>query len=125
MEKFTKLIAWQKEHQLVIETYKTVSKFPKSEKFVLVPQILRAAISVAANLAEATKRKTYRDQVRFFNIAEASLEEVKYYIILATDLDYLSKENSKELLDLSREVGRLINGLINQNKFSYILNHKP
>lgn len=112
MEKFESLIAWQKAHQLVIEIYKIVKKFPREEKHILIPQILRAVISIAGNLAEGTKRKTRRDQSHFFTIAEASLEETKYYIILAADLKYISEEEKFILLELAHEIGRLLNGLI-------------
>ncbi len=115
MEIFRNLIAWQKAHQLVIEIYKLVKIFPEREKFILVPQILRAAISIAANLAEGTKRKTSKDRRHFFNIAETSLEEVKYYIILSTDLNYISKNEENDLFENAREIGRLINGLIRKS----------
>jgi len=112
MGKFQNLIAWQKAHQIIIELYKITKIFPKEEKFVLVPQILRAAISIAANLAEGTKRKSAKDRNHFFNMAETSLEEVKYYIILSVDLNYISNTEMNDLFNLSHEVGRLINGLI-------------
>ncbi|TRZ64429.1 MAG: four helix bundle protein [Spirochaetia bacterium] len=114
MEIFRNLIAWQKTHQLVIEVYKLVKTFPEKEKFILIPQILRATISIAANLAEGTKRRTVKDRRHFFNMAETSLEEVKYYIILSADLDYIPKDKENYLFDISREIGRLINGLINK-----------
>ncbi|MBI4119788.1 MAG: four helix bundle protein [Parcubacteria group bacterium] len=114
MEKFRNLIAWQKAHELVLELYKTTQDFPKEERFILIPQILRAGISVAANLAEGTKRKSVKDQRHFFNVAETSLEEVKYYIILSGDLKYISDAVRDRLLSLSQEVGRLIGGLTRQ-----------
>ena len=112
MEKFETLIAWQKAHMFVIEIYNVIKKFPKEEKFILVPQILRAAISIAANLAEGTKRKTNKDQNHFFVMAEASLEEIKYYLILSGDLKYISQKEKNYLLDIAHEIGRLINGLV-------------
>lgn len=115
MEKFRNLIAWQKAHELVLKLYKITKSFPKEERFVLVPQILRAGISVAANLAEGTKRKSNKDQVHFFNISETSLEEVKYYIILAESLKYISSEDKDIVLNLAREVGRLVSGLIRKS----------
>ncbi len=115
MEKFRNLIAWQKAHQLVIEIYKVTKNFPTEEKFILVSQILRAVISIAANLAEGTKRQSVKDQRHFFNMAETSLEEVKYYIILATDLRYITQDKENYLLDIACEVGRLINGLIHKS----------
>lgn len=115
MEKFRNLIAWQKAHKLVLELYKITRNFPKEERFILMPQILRAGISIAANLAEGTKRKSRKDQIHFFNIAETSLEEVKYYIILAESLKYISEENKEMLISLAREVGRLISGLTRES----------
>lgn len=112
MEKFRNLLAWRKAHELVIELYRVTKEFPVSEKFILIPQIIRAVVSVAANLAEGTKRQTLKDQCHFFNIAETSLEEVKYYIILSVDLKYISSQEGEKLLELSREVGRLTSGLI-------------
>ena len=116
MEKFESLIAWQKAHQLVKEIYKTTKKFPQKETFILIPQIIRAAISIPANIVEGTKRRSIKDQSHFLNMAEASLEEVKYYIILAVDLSYIHREESKDLLSLSEEVGRLLSGLIRKRR---------
>ena len=116
MEKFKNLIAWQRAHQLVLKIYKITKKFPNEEKFILVPQITRAAISIAANLAEGTKRKSNKDQRHFFNIAETSLEEVKYYIILAQDLNYISHSEHDELINNAQEVGRIITGLLKSVK---------
>lgn len=96
---------------MVIEVYKVTKKFPKEEKFILLPQMLRAAISIAANLAEGSKRRSVKDRNHFFNMAETSLEELKYYVILSIDLEYIPQEKENRLLTLSHEVGRLINGL--------------
>jgi len=115
MGNFRDLIAWKKAHQLVIEIYKIAKKFPSDEKFILTPQIIRAVISVAANLAEGSKRRSVKDQCHFFNMSETSLEEVKYYIILAVDLNYITKDNSNKIFDLAEEVGRLISGLLKSN----------
>ena len=115
MEKFRQLIAWQKTHKLVLMVYELIKKFPREEKFILIPQIIRAVISIAANLAEGTKRRSLADQKHFFNMSETSLEEVKYYLILAQDLGYISNTEFENALALSREVGRLIHGLINRS----------
>lgn len=113
MEKFRNLKAWQKAHELVLEIYKIVKAFPDSEKFILISQILRATISIAANLVEGTKRKSLNDQKHFFNMAETSLEEVKYYLILAKDLQYIDNLKFEAMLSLAQETRRLISGLVN------------
>ena len=114
MEKFRNLKAWQKAHELVLSIYKARGNFPAEEKFVLTPQITRAAISVAANLAEGTKRKSAMDQRHFFNMAETSLEEVKYYLILAGDLGYITEAELSCIMELAQDAGRLTNGLVNK-----------
>jgi len=104
---FKELIVWQKAHQFVLELYRFTRVFPTDEKFGLTSQIRRAAISVPANIAEGFPKRSTNDKARFFNIAQGSLEEVHYYLILAKDLGY---GDSTKLLALYDEVGRLLNG---------------
>ena len=70
----------------------------------------RAAVSIPANVAEGFKRRGLQDKIRFYNTAESSLEELKYYFVLSKDLGYISTNN--ELVAQSETVGRLLNGLI-------------
>jgi four helix bundle protein len=84
---FKDLIVWQKAHQWVLEICFTNS-FPSGEQFGLTSQLRRAAISVPANIAEGFKRKGNPDKARFYNIAQGSVEECRYYLILARDLSY-------------------------------------
>jgi four helix bundle protein len=104
---FKDLIAWQKAHQFVLEIYRFTKGFPADERFGLTSQIRRAAVSVPANIAEGFPKRGSNDKARFFNIAQGSLEEVHYYLILAKDLGY---GDNAMLLCLYDEVGRLING---------------
>jgi len=97
---FKDLIVWQKAHQIVLGIYKFTDKFPAKETYCLLPQLRRAAISVPANIAEGFKKKGKPDKVRFLNIAQGSLEEVKYYLILAADLGYGNSENLINELDI-------------------------
>lgn len=83
---FTELIVWQKAHKLVLNIYKLIKAFPKEELCALTSQMRRAAISIPANKAEGYKKKSLKDKLRFFNIAEGSLEELKYCLILSRDL---------------------------------------
>jgi four helix bundle protein len=107
---FKDLIVWQKAHQLVIAIYKATKLFPKEEVFSLTNQVRRAAVSIAANICEGYKKKTIPNQLNFINIAEGSLEEVKYYIILSKDLQYINEKDFEQLTNAAEEVGRLING---------------
>ncbi len=85
---FTDLIVWQKAHAFVLTVYRLTGSFPRSEIYALSPQFRRAAISVAANIAEGFKKRGTADKARFFNIAQGSLEECQYYLILAHDRGY-------------------------------------
>jgi four helix bundle protein len=110
VEKFTDLLVWQKAHELVIEIYKITKNFPTEEKFGLVTQMRRAAISVAANIAEGFKKRGKCDKINFYNISQGSLNELEYYLILTKDLDYYKDlHKSKNLVE---EIGRMLNGLI-------------
>ena len=102
---FNDLIVWQKAHKLVLEIYKFTNDFPEEETYGLTSQIRRAAVSIPANIAEGFKRRGKADKLRFYNIAQASLTEVQYFIMLANDMKYgkasvtntLSEEISKIL----------------------------
>ena len=85
---FQELIVWQKAHQFVLSVYKFSNNFPKTEIYGMTSQIRRAAVSVPANIAERFKKKTKPDKVKYMNIAQGSLEECRYYLILAKDLGY-------------------------------------
>ena len=108
IQSFKDIIAWQKSHALAIKVYQLTASFPKSEIFGLVSQLRRNAVSVPSNLVEGYKRRSKNDAVRFYIISESSLEEMKYQLILAKDLGYLSTEDFKEAYDLSEECGKLI-----------------
>lgn len=102
---FTDLIVWQRAHQFVLQSYVISKSFPRDERFGLTSQFRRAAVSVAANIAEGFKKKGRPDKVRFMNIAQGSLEECRYYLFLARDLGY--HDTSLLMKDLE-EVSRLL-----------------
>ena len=85
---FQDLIVWQKEHQFVLSVYRCSEIFPKAEISGLTSQFRRAAVSVPANIAEGFKKRTKLEKTRFMNIAQGSLEECRYYLILIRDLQY-------------------------------------
>lgn len=107
---FKELIVWQKSHKLVLEIYKVTRSYPKEEVYSLTNQIRRASVSIAANIAEGYKKKTKASKLNFLNISEGSLEEVKYYIILSKDLEFISEKEFNQLESITEEVGRLISG---------------
>ena len=102
---FQDLIVWQRAHALVLEVYRATTPFPKYELYGLVSQIRRAAVSIAANIAEGFKKRGKPDKARFLNIAQASLEEVRYYLILSRDLGYIEGD---ALMARLEEVSRLL-----------------
>lgn len=102
---FRDLIVWRKAHQYVIEIYRYNSLFPKSELYSLSQQMRRAAVSIPANIAEGFRRKGKSDRFRFMNIAQGSLEESRYYLILAQDLSY---GKTHALMASLEEVSRLL-----------------
>ena len=108
-EKFEDLVVWQKAHQVVLRVYKLTSSYPKTETFGLVSQMRRAAISVPANIAEGFKRKGRSDKARVMNIAQGSLEELRYYFIVSRDLGYLQGSDSSADVE---EVGRILRAYI-------------
>ena len=103
---FRDLKVWHKAHEFVLEIYRLTSAFPKNETFGLTQQMRRAAVSIPANIAEGFTRRGKNDKVRFMNYAEGSLEESRYYLILAHDLEYGQTEGLMKLLE---EVSRPLN----------------
>jgi four helix bundle protein len=85
---FQDVEVWKKAHAWVLNVYRFTEKFPKHELFGLTSQLRRAAVSIPANFAEGFKKKGHADKARFYNIAQGSLEECSYYMILARDLGY-------------------------------------
>ena len=110
MQNYRDIRAWQYAHRVVLRVYAVTETFPASERFGLVSQMRRAAVSVPANIAEGSKRLFKRDYVRFLNVAEASLREVDYYLVLARDLRFVDAQAIAELLGQVEEAARLLAG---------------
>jgi four helix bundle protein len=110
---FKKIVAWQRADALVMEVYRaTKSAFPQDEKYGLRSQIRSAAVSVAANIAEGSGVGTPAGFRRYSYHAQGSLSEVEYYIHLAENLGYISKETVGVLSSRRSEVGRTLQGFI-------------
>lgn len=106
--KFTDLIIWKESHNVVLEIYKMTEKYPNKETYGLVSQMRRAAVSIPANIAEGSKKQTKKDFLYFLNIAESSLEEVKYYMILSKDLGYINKDIFQHIYNKLEKLGGFI-----------------
>ena len=113
---FQELMVWQKAHQLTLEIYNLTRKYPQEERFGLINQIRRSSASICANLAEGYKKST-KDFARFIDIADGSLEETKYHLILSKDLQYCSLVEFQKIYDLACEIGRMLNGLQQKLRF--------
>ena len=103
---FRDLIDWRKAHEFTLAIYDYTARFPRQETYGLSIQMRRAAVSIAANIAEGFWKRGRADKVRFMNTAEGSLEESRYYLILSQDLGYGETENMMHLLEA---VSRLLN----------------
>ena len=97
---FTDLVVWQKAHEFVLQLYRFTEHFPRAEIFPLANQMLRAAVSVPANISEGFGKRTTAEKLRFLNIAEGSVEESKYYLILSRDLNYGKVEKLQGALQM-------------------------
>ena len=106
---FENVIAWQKAHNLVLLTYKATRHFPEDEKFGLTSQFRRAVVSIEANIAEGYKKLSKADKLRFFNIAQGSLEECRDYHILSRDLGYLYADEFEDLHQSIEEASKFLN----------------
>jgi four helix bundle protein len=104
---FRDLIVWQRAHELVLLVYALTSRFPKHETYGLSQQLRRAAVSVPANIAEGFRKRGRADKARYMNVAEGSLEECRYYLILSQDLGY---GDTTIMAKQAEEVSRLIAG---------------
>jgi four helix bundle protein len=102
---FRELVVWQKAHEFVLAVYAFTARFPKSETYGLSLQMRKAAVSIAANIAEGFRRHGKADKVRFLNTSESSLEESRYYLILSEDLSY---GETGQLQESAEEISRLL-----------------
>ncbi len=106
---FEQLDVWQEAHRLVLGVYRLTEQLPSHERYGLISQMRRAAVSVPANIVEGFKRRGLRDKAHFYNIAQASLEELRYFFILCRDLGFL--EIADSYFEACNRVGRMLHGL--------------
>jgi four helix bundle protein len=111
MQRFTDLKVWERSHALVLRIYRLTRALPADEKYGLVSQLRRAAVSVPTNIAEGSKREGNQDFARFLNIAEGSLVEAEYLIMLSRDLDYLTPASVSPILVEIKQLAAMLHYL--------------
>lgn len=104
---------WQKEMELVAMIYDATEGFPSSEKYGLVSQLRRAAVSIPSNIAEGKAHYSNRDFVRFLRHARGSLAEIETQVLIAQQRQYLPAATTTQLTQKLDEMGRILSGLIN------------
>jgi four helix bundle protein len=114
MQRFTDLRVWQRSHALTVSIYRYTKTFPRDERYGVVAQLRRAASSVPTNISEGSKRERRFDYARFLNIAEGSLAETEYLLLLSHDLGYLENELFESLQTEARDIARSLHYLRHQ-----------
>jgi len=110
------LEVWKKAHEMVLKIYLIIAKFPDTEKYALSDQLKRAAYSIPANIVEGHSRKSSKEFVQYLYQARASLEELRYFLLLSNDLAYINSGIYRELESDCSEVSKMLNKLISSVK---------
>jgi four helix bundle protein len=113
---YTDLIVWQKAMDLVTEVYRITRELPKDELFGLTSQLRRAAVSIPSNIAEGQGRLSKGEFRLFLGNARGSLSELETQILIDSNLNFISEIDSSRILEMTKEVGRTLNGLISSTK---------
>jgi len=116
IKSYEDLIVWQKADQLAYNVFSLVKKFPKEELYGLISQIKRSSLSVPANIAEGFARGSQKDFLRFLYIAWGSLVETEYFLKFSHKLDYITFKELENNLNLTQEIGKMLNGLVKSIK---------
>jgi len=118
MKDFRDLLVWRKVHELTLSAYKTTAVFPKIERFALTAQIRRVANSIPANIAEGCGRGSDADFARFLQMAIGSASELEYHLLLACDLNFISKVEHQNLSRRLIEIKKMLTYLVQKLKLT-------
>ena len=110
---FEKLDVWEKSRKLVVKIYKLIKDFPIDEKYGMVSQMRRAAVSICSNIAEGSGRTTSKDQSRFYTNAYSSLLELLNQVLIAEELGWVNSNEVLAFRKMAEEVSNKINALRN------------
>ena len=111
MRDYRKIEAWAAADELAVAVYEVSRGFPRDEQYGLTSQLRRAAVSVAANIAEGSARESKREYLHFLHVARGSLAEAQYLIHLAARLGYLSSEDESRMPALVKDAFVRLHGL--------------
>ena len=112
VENYRDLVVWQRAMQQAVEVYRAVKKLPREELYALSDQMRRAAVSVPSNIAEGHSRNSRKEYVQFLSVAKGSNAELQTQCFLCESLGYLPETDLRLILDLSEEIGKMLNTLI-------------
>jgi len=119
---FRDLEVWKRAHGAVLEVYRVTNSFPRNEQFGVTSQLRRAAYSIPANMAEGFGRRTTKELLQSLAVANGSLEEMRYFLLLSRDLRYLAPEQfdkmEKELKAIAQMLAALVRSLKNRLSLS-------
>jgi len=116
IKKFTDLYAWQEGYRLVLMVYKNTEQFPEKERYSIVDQMRRAAVSLTSNIAEGFSRRSSKEKNRFYCMAQASLVELQNQFIIFRDVGYLTDNEFKVISDQSVTTNKILSGLLKATK---------
>ena len=112
IQSFTQLNVWKEAHKLVLLIYKTTDNFPKKETYSLIDQMRRCAISITSNIAEGFSRQGKKEKLQFYYVSKGSLTELQNQLLVARDIEYLTKKEFDSIAQQTIVVHKLLNGLI-------------
>ncbi|MDP3723310.1 MAG: four helix bundle protein [Candidatus Omnitrophota bacterium] len=118
-----RLVVWQKAIDFIEKIYRVTEQFPSEERFGLVTQMRRAAISVASNLAEGAARQTVKEHLQFYYVARGSISELNTQTEIAHRLQFIDTEQRTAILGELDDISRLLNGLMNSKRGAACLTH--
>jgi len=111
LKNFSELKVWQKAHELVLDIYRVTDQFPDRERFGIVSQLRRAAVSIPANIAEGFGRRTTNELLQSLGISNGSLEETRYFLLLSGDLRLLGEADFNRLHRQCDSIAQMLNAL--------------
>jgi four helix bundle protein len=108
VDNYKDLLAYQKSYKLALLVYDITAKFPDAERYGLVSQLRRAAVSVPSNIAEGYRRGSKKEYNQFLKVSLGSNAELETQLSLSKDLGYIDEATFKQVYDMNEEVGRLL-----------------
>jgi len=116
MGNYKDLKVWKNGIDFVEEIYKITAKFPEEEKFGLVSQMRRAAVSIPSNIAEGANYRSRKEFRKFIRIAKGSLSELETQLIISSKLGFILNESYNKIIEQSDQISRMLAGLMNSLK---------